>query len=269
MKAIQLRIYSHEVRSGTQSVERAILLLKLVAFASGNGVTLSDLVQQSALNRTTLHRLLKCLMQQGTIRFDSARKSYFLGPLMFQISVVSTQRVDLHALLSTALTRIAEDTGDTAFLSVRSDNHAIYIDRRAGSYPIKTFVVEVGTRRPLGIGAGSLTMLSALPEDEIRKVLKSNESNLAAYGMTEKKLMAAVAKTRKIGYASMPVEGLNGVVALGLPVLDALGAPIAAFSVAAIADRMSLSRQLEILQILRREADWLENSLKSNNVLDR
>jgi len=225
-------------------------------------------VQQSQLNRTTLHRLLKCLIQEEAIRYDATKKCYFLGQLIFQFGIVSKQQVDLHAMLSAALTRIAEDTGDTAFLLVRSENDAIYIDRRAGSYPIKTFVVEVGTRRPLGIGAGSLTMLSALSPQEIKRVIQANETTLPTYGQNPKKLLSAVATTQKKGYASIPVEGLNGVVAIGLPVLDSLGTPIAAFSVAAIVERMSASRQQKIVRILKREATLLQGLLTNKNVLD-
>ncbi len=263
-----MRTHYQPIRSGTQSVERAIALLKLVSVTNATGSKFTELMQQSQLNRTTLHRLLKCLIQQEVIRYDAKKKCYFLGQLIFQFGIVSKQQVDLHALLSASLTRIAEDTGDTAFLLVRSENDAIYIDRRAGSYPIKTFVVEVGTRRPLGIGAGSLTMLSALSQQEIKRVVQANETALAAFGQTPKRLLAAVAITQKKGYASIPVEGLSGVVALGLPVLDPQGTPIAAFSVAAIAERMSPSRQKKITQILKREAILLQGLLTNKNVLD-
>ena len=61
---------------------------------------------------------------------------------------------------------------------------------------------------------------------------------------------------------------LSGVVTLGLPVLDPQGTPIAAFSVAAIVERMSPARQKKIVQILKREAILLQGLLTNKNVLD-
>ena len=44
---------------------------------------------------------------------------------------------------------------------------AVCIDRRLGSYPVKTLTVEVGTKRPLGIGAGSLAILRGAKVDTL------------------------------------------------------------------------------------------------------
>lgn len=264
----RLQLQPRRARSGTQSVERAFAVLKEVGAANTRGTTLSALVQNVRLNRTTLHRILKCLLQQGAIRHESQSKRFFLGPLTFELGIASRQQLDLHSFFSPALARIAETTGDTVFLMLRSGNDAVYIDRRMGSFPIKTLVVEIGTRRPLGIGAGSLTMLSALPEQEIQRVIRQNASRLPSYGETPEKLLKAVRIAQKAGYASRPVQGLNGVIALGLPILDPLGAPIAALSVAAIGNRMSKLRQRELVGILRSETARLQELLRDINVID-
>ena len=91
---LELRTHYQPIRSGTQSVERAIALLKLVAATNATGSKFTELMQQSQLNRTTLHRLLKCLIQQEAIRYDAVKKYYFLGQLIFQFGLVSKQQVD-------------------------------------------------------------------------------------------------------------------------------------------------------------------------------
>ena len=72
------------------------------------------------------------------------------------------------------MARIAEATGDTVFLTQRSGLDAVCVDRQEGTFPIKTFTLEIGMRRPLGVGTGSLAILSALSEEEIQAIVNSN-----------------------------------------------------------------------------------------------
>ena len=53
---------------------------------------------------------------------------------------------------------------DSSFLSVRRDNYAVCLYREEGTYPVRTHALQAGLQHPLGVGAGSLAMLSALPD---------------------------------------------------------------------------------------------------------
>ena len=75
-------------------------------------------------------------------------------------------------------TRIAERTGDTVFLNVRSGPDVLCIDRKEGTFPIKTLIIEVGNRRPLGVGAGGIALLMPLPDEELERVVSANEARL-------------------------------------------------------------------------------------------
>ena len=111
-------------------------------------------------------------------------------------------------------------------------------------------------------------MLSALPEDEIQRVIQKNASRYPAYGKTLEALIKAVCAAQKARYVSTPVHGLMGVIAVAVPVVDPAGRAIAALSVAAIAKRMSKSRQQELVTVLRSEAAHLERMLHDTNVID-
>src|SRR5690606_39494348 len=62
-----------------------------------------------------------------------------------------------------------------------SDLDAVCIDRAEGSFPIRVLTQNVGTRRPLGIGSGSLALLAAAPDDEVDNILRRNASRLKDY----------------------------------------------------------------------------------------
>ncbi len=61
------------------------------------------------------------------------------------------------------------------------------IDRVEGKFPIRTILVDVGTRRPLGIGVGSMALIAFLPEEELNAMLAKNAQRYPQYkNLTEK-----------------------------------------------------------------------------------
>lgn len=255
-----------EARSGTQSVERAFAVLNAVAAAHTTGTTLPAIMRVVRLNRTTAYRLLKCLIQQAAVRFDADSSRYFLGPLALELGISARQQLQFKELLSPVLTHIAEATGDTVFLLLRDGLESVCIDRRLGAYPVKTLVVEVGTRRPLGVGAASLAMLQAMRDDELKDVVRENGRHFASFGTTTAAVLKDARAAAKLGYVSARVPGVDGVNAIALPIIDSQGNPVAALAVAAITQRMSRSRQMKLLRIVRSEVSRAERLLIDGGV---
>jgi DNA-binding IclR family transcriptional regulator len=242
-------------RDGTQSIRRTVRLLRELIDSNRRGASSSELAARAGLDRSTARRMLQCLVDEDLLAFDTENRRYYFGHLAYDIGLAASERLDLPQLCKPTLARIADDTGDTVFLMIRSGDEAVCADRAVGSYPIKTFVVDVGTRRPLGIGAGSLAMLSSLPEDVAELVLTHNAPRIGAYdGMTVEQLRAMMLEARQQGYVAMDVVDVPGARTVSVAVTSGPGRPVAALSVAAIAMRMTPEREARLLTILRREA---------------
>jgi len=249
-------------RSGTQSLERGIALLREVASRNRDGLKLVDLISSTGLDRSTAHRLLKCLVAEQMLVQSTIGKRYHLGPLSFYLGLMGSDQDTLRDTAAPLLTSIAEETGDTVFLMIRVGTEAICADRREGHYPIKTFVVEVGTRRPLGIGAGGMAILSTLNDDDVDVAMRSNAERIVRFtGFSDESIQATVAATRKRGYSMMDVPFLSGVRAVGYPICMPGGPAIAAFSVAAIAPRITSQRSKQLASILSQAATDLTKKL--------
>src|SRR5687768_5800755 len=201
--------------TGTQSIERALTLLREIAAHNRGGSRLLDLATRTGLQRPTVHRMLKCLATESMVQQDADSHRYFLGPMVFELGLTATPRFNLRETCHPALTRIAEATGDTVFLTQRSGLDSVCLDRREGTFPIKTFTLEIGMRRPLGVGTGSLAILSALSEDEVRHVIASNAPRLPEYGLSPASLLAQVKSAQKRGYAVREMPSLAGVRSIG------------------------------------------------------
>ncbi|WP_192804903.1 IclR family transcriptional regulator [Noviherbaspirillum aerium] len=247
--------------TGAQSVERALALLKLVSGRNRNGARLADLVELSQLQKPTVHRLLQQLVASGLL-MQSPDKRYHLGQFSYELGLAASHHFTVRDISEPYLERIAQETGDSAFLVVRSGSDSFCVDRKTGSYPIKVFSVETGHRQPLGVGGGGLALLSALPDDEIETVLLANADRLSSYGgLTVQALRTLIRATRERGYSVISDYAIPGVTGVGRALVDGRGRVLGAISVSSVSQRMDPERQRLVQQILKREIAGLHAAL--------
>jgi DNA-binding IclR family transcriptional regulator len=205
--------------------------------------------------------MLKCLTLENMVQQDPENHRYFLGPMVFELGLTAAPRFNLREICHPAMSRIAEATGDTVFLTQRSGLDSVCVDRHEGTFPIKTFTLEIGMRRPLGVGTGSLAILSALSDEEVRDIVAANAPRLPEYGLTPGSLLGQVKKAQKLGYAVREMPTLAGVRSIGHALHNQSGIAFAALSVSAISSRMNEKRVAELANMLKTETRMVEKQV--------
>ncbi len=248
---------------GAQSIHRAVVLLREIASTGRAGVRLVDLVARTGLEHPTVHRMLKALAAEGMVQQHPENRRYALSHLVYELGLAATPRVDLRAICQAPLDRLAQASGDTVFLNIRSGFDTVCLDRREGWFPIKTLVYDVGSRRPLGVGAGGLALMLSLSPAEIEEIMTVNAGRITAYGnLTPESLLGALRRSQELGYGLSENQAVPGVSAVGVPVRGPSGAPLGAMSIAAISSRMSDARKAELCALLRAEAQEVERTVR-------
>jgi len=242
-----------ERQGNVQSLERAAAILRVLAQAGASGTRLADVAIALGLGKTTTHRLLNALADLGFADQDKTTRRYRLGLEVYALAMAARSRLDIVELVRPSLQALAEKTGDTVFLSVIDRFDAVCVDRQVGSFPIRTLTLNIGDRRPLGAGSGSLALLSALSDEDVRKATEVNSGQLALAGFDASEIYRLVAETRANGYAFNDGRLVAGMTAVAVAIPGADGKPAAALSVAAIADRMRPERRKEIVSLLQHE----------------
>lgn len=243
--------------ASVQTIGRASLILRALAEGAAEGMRLSGVARATGLGKSTVLRLLKALIDVGYVEFDDRAKLYRMGYALFALGQAAG-RFHLVDLAAAGLDRLAARTGDTVFLSVRRGDAALCVDRRTGSFPIRTLTLSVGDRRPLGVGAGSLALLAFEPEAEVERILQANRAERAGYdAFDDDALRWMIGHARDKGYAFNDGRIVTAMNAVGVPVLDRAGQVVAALSVAAIQERMTPDRVAGLVEMLRTEAQAL------------
>lgn len=248
---------------GSQSVDRALRLLALVGREPAGGLPLSEIVVESGLNKPTARRLLMALMRAGLVEQEPQSRHYCLGEEAFVLGVLAARRHGLLELAMDSLRRLSVVTMDTSFLSVRRENYCVCLHREEGTYPVRTHALQMGDQHPLGVGAGSLAILSALPDEEVGRIMAANEAVLLELypGFPPDELRAGVVLTRERGFSLNPGRLVASSWGVGKAFRYPDGRVAGAFSLAAIDSRMQPARQSELAAHLTQEVGRMERLL--------
>lgn len=247
--------------AGAQSIRRAVRILRILAAGQEQGVRLTDIVSESELNRSTAHRILRVLVEEGAVEQDPDTQRYMIGQEVSLLGLARVGRFPIKSIADPYLRHLCEQVGDTVYLTIRSGFDSICVDRKTGTYPVKVLSIEVGARRPLGIGVGGLALLTSLGEDDAIDIIKANEQRLARHKLSAGKLAERVRTARSKGYAYTEIGVVPGTRAVAVPVLGENGEAVAAISVAAIADRMPAARVSSLVGAMREQASLISRRL--------
>ena len=226
-----------EAKSTVYSVLKACRLVDCFSHAKPE-LTFSELVSQSGINRTTVHRLLSTLERAGWLERVDGR--YRLTIRVFQIGSIVSRTLDLRTEARPLLARLAVELGDTAYLVIVVEDKAVCLDRVEGINPvtITSKLFNVGQSLPLHVGAAPLTLL-AFREDELlplvakRTLVRYTPQTIGSLP----KLRRTLQEIRVRGYTLSIEDVLPDVCALGAPVFDQHGVAIAAISVGGYRER--------------------------------
>jgi len=230
-------------------------VLQALSDPSVDGMRFSDVAATTGYGKATTHRLLSALTEIGFTYQDPISRHYRLGGKLALLGERAMEQ-SLQRRAGVVLRRLAARTEDTVYLSIREGGTALCIGREIGAFPIHTLTLNIGDRRPLGVGSGSLALLAALPDVHIARIIDRNRDWLARYpGFDGCALQEMIADTRQRGYAFNHGRLIKGMSAIAIPVSDRDKQPSAALAVAAINGRMHEDRRRDLLRILREEAD--------------
>lgn len=247
---------------GAQVVGRVAMLLRLIG-RKPDGTSIAGLVRESGLTRPTVHRLLASLAAEGLLDHDARSGNWILGPEIFLLGSVAAARFPVEDLARPSLRRLAEETGESAFYSIRRGQETVCVLREEGSFPIRSFVLHEGVRFPLGVASAGTAIMAFLPDEEQDTILSGWDQHAGGFatGHGLDVVRRNLERTRLHGFAVNPGLVLEGSWGMGAAVFDQLGRPVGALSLTGIEPRFRPERQDFLGKLLMEEAYRITNKL--------
>ena len=123
-------------------VGRVGAVLRAVAAAEPAGASTTELGKLADLARPTAHRLLVSLAEEGLVSREPKGGRWTLGPELYLLGVGAANRYDVTEQARDAVTRLARETGESAFFSARRGDETVCVLNEEGAFPLRSHVLR-------------------------------------------------------------------------------------------------------------------------------
>ncbi|WP_371780011.1 IclR family transcriptional regulator [Streptosporangium subroseum] len=210
-----------------KSAERAVRILETLA-ASPVKLNLSELQQRVGYPRSSLHALMRTLLELKWIEADEVRSAYGIGPHALLTGTAYLDKDPALPLAQETLEDLRAEIGRTVHFARRDDAHVLYLASRE-SREVHHVIPRVGRRLPAHVTALGQVLLAELTDDEVAALLPSPLSPITDNTIIDLAVLTAeLDRVRTRGWAFEHEQGTPGVACVAcavdyrIPATDAI-----------------------------------------------
>lgn len=206
-----------------------------------DGARLRDLAADMDLAKSTLHRHLATLTEREYVVKEDGR--YHIGARFIDLGQHVRSRQPAYEMAKPVVKEIAEETGERVQFIVEEHGWAVYIHRKRGSNAVRTDP-GIGKRIPMHLTSAGKAILAHYPEERVRDIIEKRglEGKTPNSITTEPDLFDELERIRKQGFSFNNQENIEGLRAVGVPILGPEDDVIGAISVAGPTRRLKGER---------------------------
>jgi IclR family KDG regulon transcriptional repressor len=244
------------------SVQKAVEIL--LAFTEYNQeVGTLELSEKLGLHKSTVSRLLRLLSYYGLIQSNKKTKKYTLGKSALDLGMAAKRYIDSQLIVTAQsfLNELRDQLGEQVSLEVISGNSSTVVCHAASSLPVRVSS-DIGRRLPIYAVAGAKAILAFLPPEELDELLTDKFTAFTPNTITNpRKFRRHLEKTKKQGYSFDRGEYYPDVHAIGAPVFNSNGRPVAAVVMPVPAFRMEALLRSNGVALVKETAAKISASL--------
>jgi DNA-binding IclR family transcriptional regulator len=229
-----------------QSLDRGLTILETVAKSPGP-VSLDELAELLAIDRSSVFRLANTLKRRGFLAYPSNRKDYVLGSSIWSLSREYSWGSTLADISREHLRRLANTVSETAHLAIREGKQALFVNHAAINQ-VLSVAGQTGELVPLYCTAHGKALLCDYERADLEKLFGSGP--LRAYTPSTitsiSRLASHCAQYKADGFASDESEYLAGVRCLAAPIRDPEGVIVGSIGISAPLSRFPEERSAVI-----------------------
>lgn len=233
---------------------RLLIVIEEMANA-GVPVTPTDVNRVLGLPKPTIHRLFATVEAEGFIQREIDGREYSPGLRLRTLSAGILSSLRIRTARIAILTRLAEHIGETCNIALPERDGMIYLDRVETKWPLR-IQLPIGTRVPFHCTASGKLNLSSLSDGHLEQFAKAAELKAFTSKTIQKpkKLMEEIRGVRERGFATDNEEFMDGMIAVGVPILGPNGRLVSTLSFHAPVQRLNMQDAMHHLDALRNAA---------------
>jgi DNA-binding IclR family transcriptional regulator len=234
--------------AGTNSLERALVLLKIIEQTPG-GLRNTDISRQLDIPKSSCSYIVSRLEREGYLIKDAASNRYKIGLTPVALAHGALREVGIRTVAEPALYKLTNQTGLSAGIGVLQKGRVLLVDRvegprfvdraiqAAAGRTARTLRVraqrDIGRELPAHSTALGKVLLAFSPRQQVLDVIAKLglARSTATTIVSKKRFLAELDLVRKQRYAVADGEAYSDLRALSVPIFDGDGEVRAAVSV--------------------------------------
>lgn len=248
------------VRNSLTSVAHATRILLLLR--ERPALRVSEVADTIGVARSTAHRLLATLCQEGFVAQSHVRGTYRAGPQLVEIGLAALRGVDVRRVAHAHLEALSAELRETVSLIAVQGATSWFLDSVESMEPLRV-TSRTGHSLPAHCTSGGKMLLAQLTGEALRRTYPDERLPIvtARTVATRTALEAELETVRRQGYAVNHEGGQVGVSGVAVLVRDPEGRPLAAVAVSAPSARLTNEHAVRYARAARETAAKIERSL--------
>ena len=227
-------------------------IIETIVAGQDKGVTYSEIVAALDLPKSSVHRILKDLIELGYLNFNPETKRYFGSLRLAALGAEVMSNFQLRDHVRPHLLELHRETDHTTNLGVLDGTMGVFVDKiESKDFGIKLFS-EIGKTFPLHCTGLGKALLSFSSDDTVAKLLKAPLEALTENTITDSEVFKReLTLIRDRGYAMDNEEITRGIMCVAAPVFGFNGEMVCAISItfpAYINDDRGIKPEIEAIK---------------------
>lgn len=222
----------------TRALSRGLQIIDILA-EGRDGLGLTEIARQAGLSKSSTHRLLHTLAQDGFVTQDDDSSHYRLSLKLLWLASNLVDGLGLDQLIQPLLEELARTTRETVHMALLDGNMAVYVEKIDSPSSIRMYS-RVGKRVPLHCTGLGKAILAHLPKERVQEIIAiEGLPRRTANTITKPKALSEhLALIRSRGYALDEEEHEEGIRCIAAPLFDRQNRVVGALSITALAFRV-------------------------------
>lgn len=221
-----------------KSINRTFKILEMVS-SSEEGISLTELSRETNIHKSTVHRILNSLIENGYV-FQRKNKKYKITFKLFKLgsTVINNNILDEASPL---LTELSKETNEVVHLVVQNNSQVVYVDKKNSDYNGSIMGSSIGSTAPMYCTSVGKSLLFESNEKEIRRIwedsLIEQKTKNTKTSLTD--FIKDIEESKKRGYSLDIEENEEGIICIGAPIYNYKDDIIAAISISGPTSRFN------------------------------
>lgn len=212
-------------------LSKVFSILEHIVQGQNEGVTYSEIVSDLDLPKSTVHRILKDLLELGYLNYNQETKKYSGSLHLAALGAEVMAHFKLRDHLRPYLLEIHRETHHTTNMGIIDGSVGVFLEKiESRDFGIKLFS-EIGKTFPLHCTGLGKVLLAFSPEDTVSRILKPAFEPLTEKTITDPGLFRKeLERVREQGYAVDDEEITRGIMCVASPIFGLQGELVCAIS---------------------------------------